>query len=154
LILPLPRLARNRPSRKTCNETCNGFFNNRVIPSISRQFDIASRAVQMADWLAPLDLAFSRNAHGGWLGRGRCNPVESRSEPQSREPQRSEPPPRKPQREQRALGRPNPNAVQLFSAVELMALLADREWLDEAKKTIGQYWKRQNARRNGVMLEN
>jgi hypothetical protein len=54
----------------------------------------------------------------------------------------------------RPLGRPNPNAVMFFCAVALMALLADREWLDEATKTIGQYRKRQNARRNGVMLEN
>jgi hypothetical protein len=34
-----------------------------------------------------------------------------------------------------------------------MALLADREWLDEATKTIGQFWKRKNARRNGVNFE-
>ena len=53
----------------------------------------------------------------------------------------------------RPLGRPNPNAVKFFSAVELIALLADREWLDEATKTIGQFWKRKNARRNGVTLE-
>jgi hypothetical protein len=53
----------------------------------------------------------------------------------------------------RPLGRPNPNAVKYFSAVELMALLADREWLDEATKTIGQFWKRKNARRNGLTLE-
>jgi len=46
-----------------------------------------------------------------------------------------------------ALGRPNPNAVKFFSAVELIALLADREWLDEATKTIGQFWKRKNAQR-------
>jgi len=37
----------------------------------------------------------------------------------------------------RPLGRPNTNAVKFFSAVELFALLADREWLDEATKTIG-----------------
>src|SRR5271170_5227463 len=49
-------------------------------------------------------------------------------------------------------GRPNPNAVKFFSAVELIALLADREWLDEATKTIGQFWKRKNARRNGMTL--
>ena len=30
----------------------------------------------------------------------------------------------------RPLGRPNPNVVKFFSAVELIALLADREWLD------------------------
>jgi hypothetical protein len=46
------------------------------------------------------------------------------------------------------LGRPNQNAVKLFSPVELTASLADREWLDEATKTIGQFWKRKNAKRN------
>jgi|GEM_PF-316772 hypothetical protein len=50
----------------------------------------------------------------------------------------------------RPLGRPNPNAVKFFSAVELIALLADREWLDEATKTIGQFWRRKNARRKGL----
>jgi hypothetical protein len=40
--------------------------------------------------------------------------------------------------------------VKFFSAVELFALLANRELLDEATKTIGQFWKRKNARRNGV----
>jgi hypothetical protein len=49
----------------------------------------------------------------------------------------------------RTLGRTNPNAVKFFSAVELIVLLADREWLDEATKTIGQFWKLKNARRNG-----
>jgi hypothetical protein len=53
----------------------------------------------------------------------------------------------------RPLGRPNPNAVKFFSAVELIALLADREWLDEVTKTIGQFWKRKNARRNGLTPE-
>lgn len=53
----------------------------------------------------------------------------------------------------RPLSRPNPNAVKFFSAVELITLLADREWLDEATKTIGQFWKRKHARRNGVTLE-
>ena len=31
-------------------------------------------------------------------------------------------------------------------------VVGDREWLDEATKTIGQFWKRKNARRNGVNL--
>src|ERR1035438_785946 len=53
----------------------------------------------------------------------------------------------------RPLDRPNPNAMKFFSAVELIALLADRYWLDEATKTIGQYWKRKNARRHGMNLE-
>jgi hypothetical protein len=50
----------------------------------------------------------------------------------------------------RPLGRPNSNAVKFFSAVELIHLLADRDWLDEATKTIGQFWKRKNARRNNI----
>jgi hypothetical protein len=54
----------------------------------------------------------------------------------------------------RTLGRPNTNAVKFFSAVELIALLADREWLDEATKTIGQFWKQKNAKRNGFAVEN
>ena len=53
-----------------------------------------------------------------------------------------------------ALGKPRPNAVKFFSAVELFALLADREWLDEATKTVGQFWKRKNAQRHGLTLEN
>jgi hypothetical protein len=49
----------------------------------------------------------------------------------------------------RALGRPKPNSVKFFSAIELIALLADPDWLDEATKTISQYWRRKNARRAG-----
>jgi hypothetical protein len=52
----------------------------------------------------------------------------------------------------RPLGRPNINAVKFFSAVGLIALLADRDWLDEATKTIGQFWKRKNARRSGPAI--
>ena len=51
------------------------------------------------------------------------------------------------------LGRPRVNAVKLFSSIELFTLLADRQWLDEATKTIGQYWRWKNERRNGVTLE-
>src|ERR1022692_2561511 len=54
----------------------------------------------------------------------------------------------------RALGRPKPNAVKFFSAVELIALLADREWLDEATKAIGQFWRRKNSRRNRLTSGN
>jgi hypothetical protein len=53
----------------------------------------------------------------------------------------------------RALGKPRPNAVKFFSAIELITLLADPDWLDEATKTIGQYWRRKNARRNGLPTE-
>jgi hypothetical protein len=45
------------------------------------------------------------------------------------------------------LGRPKSNEVKFFSVVELIARLADREWLDEATKTIGQFWRQKNARR-------
>ena|SRR5208283_4172747 len=54
----------------------------------------------------------------------------------------------------RPLGRPNKNAVKFSSAVELIVWVADRGWLDEATKTIGQVWRRKNARRNGVTFEN
>jgi hypothetical protein len=53
----------------------------------------------------------------------------------------------------RPLGRPKPNGVKFFSAVELFTLLAEREWLDEATKTIGQFWRRKNAKRNGFTVE-
>jgi hypothetical protein len=51
------------------------------------------------------------------------------------------------------LGKPKVNAVKYFSTIELIALLADREWLDEATKTIGLYWRRKNARRQGLNME-
>src|ERR1700690_3325899 len=50
----------------------------------------------------------------------------------------------------RALGKPKPNAVKFFSSIELITLLADPDWLDEATKTISQFWRRKNARRNGL----
>ena len=53
----------------------------------------------------------------------------------------------------RALGKPRPNAVKFFSAIELITLLADPDWLDEATKTIVQYWRRKNALRHGLTLE-
>lgn len=36
---------------------------------------------------------------------------------------------------------------------ELFALLADRDWLDDANKSIGQFWRRKNAGRHGLILE-
>jgi len=53
----------------------------------------------------------------------------------------------------RALGKHRPNAVKFFSSIELITLLADPDWLDDATKTIGQFWKRKNARRNGLTSE-
>jgi hypothetical protein len=53
----------------------------------------------------------------------------------------------------RALGKPKPNSVKFFSSIELIALLANPDWLDEATKTISQYWRRKNARRNGTATQ-
>ena len=53
----------------------------------------------------------------------------------------------------RPMGRPRPNAVKFFSAIELITLLADPDWLDEATKTIVQHWRRKNAQRHGLTLE-
>ena len=50
-------------------------------------------------------------------------------------------------------GQARPNAVKFFSSIELITLLADREWLDDATKTIGQYWRRKNAQRHGLAIE-
>jgi len=47
----------------------------------------------------------------------------------------------------RPLGKPRPSAVKYFGAVELFALLADRNWLDDVTKTISAYWRRKNERR-------
>jgi hypothetical protein len=33
-------------------------------------------------------------------------------------------------------------------------LVADPDWLDDATRAIGQFWKRKNARRNGFNGEN
>jgi hypothetical protein len=53
----------------------------------------------------------------------------------------------------RALGKPKPNAVKFFSSIELITLLADPDWLDDATKIIGQYWRRKNAQRHGLTTE-
>ena len=53
----------------------------------------------------------------------------------------------------RALGKPKPNAVKFFSSIELITLLADHDWLDDATKTIIQFCRRTNAQRHGLNLE-
>jgi len=55
--------------------------------------------------------------------------------------------------ELRAPVKPRPNTVKFFSSIELITLLADLHWLDDATKTLGQYWKCKNARRNGLTTE-
>ena len=39
------------------------------------------------------------------------------------------------------LGDPAPNAPKLFSAVEIIALAADRDWLGKATKDISKHWR-------------
>src|SRR6516225_5513528 len=51
----------------------------------------------------------------------------------------------------RPLGKPRPSAVKYFSTIELITLLADRESLDEATKTISAYWRRKNERRKAAL---
>jgi hypothetical protein len=51
------------------------------------------------------------------------------------------------------IGQVESNAVKFFSSIELMTLFADRDWLDGATKTIRQFWKRKNARQNGLILK-
>lgn len=54
----------------------------------------------------------------------------------------------------RALGKPKPNAVKFFSSIELIALVADSDWLDEATKTITLHWRRKNAHRSVSVKSN
>ena len=46
------------------------------------------------------------------------------------------------------LGKPGQNAVKRFSSVEILLLAADRKWLDDATRTLSQYWRRKRARRS------
>ena len=46
-----------------------------------------------------------------------------------------------------------PHALPLFSALELIALLRDRDWLDEALRTIIQFRWRKHAPRRGLTAE-
>jgi hypothetical protein len=44
-------------------------------------------------------------------------------------------------------------SISVLSAIELITLLADPDWLDEATKSIVQFWRRKNARRKGLNTE-
>jgi hypothetical protein len=45
------------------------------------------------------------------------------------------------------LGDPAPNAPKWFSAVEMIRLAADHEWLHKATKEIAKYWRQKRDRR-------
>jgi hypothetical protein len=42
------------------------------------------------------------------------------------------------------LGKPAPNGHKFFSAVEVSALSANREWLDKATRAVARHWKDRN----------
>jgi hypothetical protein len=42
------------------------------------------------------------------------------------------------------LGRPAPNSIRYFAAVEIDRLREDREWLDKATRAIGRHWQEKN----------
>lgn len=44
------------------------------------------------------------------------------------------------------LGKPAQNAPKWFSAVEIMMLAGDREWLNEATRKLSEYWRRKHAK--------
>ena len=44
------------------------------------------------------------------------------------------------------LGDPSPNAPKWFSAVEIIRLAVDKDWLHKATKEIAKYWKNKRAR--------
>jgi hypothetical protein len=45
------------------------------------------------------------------------------------------------------LGNPPPNTVKYFSAVELIRLVMDTNWLNAATRDVTKFWKNKNARR-------
>lgn len=44
------------------------------------------------------------------------------------------------------LGDPAPNAPKWFSAVELIRLAADRDWLNRASREVSKYWRQKRER--------
>jgi hypothetical protein len=44
------------------------------------------------------------------------------------------------------LGDPAPNAPKWFSAVELIRLAADKDWLHKATKDVAKYWRHKRER--------
>jgi hypothetical protein len=44
------------------------------------------------------------------------------------------------------LGEPAPNAPKWFSAIEVISLAADRDWLNKATKEVSKYWRHKRER--------
>lgn len=50
------------------------------------------------------------------------------------------------------LGDPAPNAPKWFSAVELIGLAADRDWLSRASREVSRYWRHKRERCSKPLL--
>ena len=50
------------------------------------------------------------------------------------------------------LGDPAPNAPKYFSAVEMIELASDREWLHKATKELARHWKYKRERQSHSLL--
>ncbi len=50
------------------------------------------------------------------------------------------------------LGDPAPNAPKWFSAIEVIRLVTDHDWLHKATKEISKYWRNKRERRQGPAL--
>ena len=49
------------------------------------------------------------------------------------------------------LGDPAPNGAKWFSAVEMVWLAADRDWLHKATKEVAKFWRSKRQRRMGPL---
>lgn len=47
------------------------------------------------------------------------------------------------------LGKPAANAPKFFAAVDVVALMQNRDWLAQATKAIAKYWLSKNQRKQG-----
>lgn len=46
------------------------------------------------------------------------------------------------------LGKPAPNAPKKFAAIEIIALAADKQWLDTVTRRLSEYWKTKKIRQD------
>jgi hypothetical protein len=52
----------------------------------------------------------------------------------------------------KTLGEPAPNATKWFSAMEIILLASDREWLDNATKKLSNHWLKKRQRRGACSV--
>ncbi len=51
------------------------------------------------------------------------------------------------------LGNPPPNGIKFFATIELVELTKDRDWLTKATTAIHRYWREQNGRKKGKVVD-